>query len=202
MTPRYSEIDKKQAKAVVRQRLMEAAIQEFAQKGYDVANVNTISLNAGFAKGTIYNYFPSKLDLMLTVLEESGSAHFHFIEEQIRKEDDPSHRIERFFEAGFEFVEEDPARAQVLVSILYGTHAEFKVPLYQIYQPMFQLVANEILIPGINQGVFRNMEPVGTSKMIMTFYLGTASSVDESGKPQLNPGEVANFVLNAIRMDH
>ena len=202
MTPRYSETDKKQAKADVRQRLMEAAIQEFAQNGYDVANVNTISLNAGFAKGTIYNYFPSKMELMLTILEESGSAHFHFIEEQIRMEDDPIHRVERFFEAGFEFVEEDPARAQVLVSTLYGTHAEFKVPLYQIYQPMFQLVANEILVPGINQGVFRNLEPAGTSNMIMTFYLGTASSVDESGKPQLNPGEVATFVLNAIRKDH
>lgn len=202
MTPRYSETDKKQAKAVVRLRLMEAAIQEFAQKGYDVANVNTISLNAGFAKGTIYNYFPSKMELMLEILEESGSAHFEFIAEQIRMENDPIHRIKRFFEAGFKFVEEDPARAQVLVSTLYGTHAEFKVPLYQIYQPMFQLVANEILTPGIKQGLFRNMELVGTSNMIMTFYLGTASSVDENGRLQLNPGEVATFVLNAIRKDH
>lgn len=39
---------------------------------------------------------------------------------------------------------------------------------------MFQLVANEILVPGINKDVFRNLEPVGTSNMIMTFYLGTA----------------------------
>ena len=165
---------KKKAKADVRQRLLEAAIQEFAQNGYDAANINTISLNAGFAKGTIYNYFPSKMELMLAILEESGSAHFNFIEKQIRMEDDPIHRVELFFEAGFEFVEEDPARAQVLVSTLYGTHAEFKVRLYQIYQPMFQLVANEILVPGINKDVFRNLEPVGTSNMIMTFYLGTA----------------------------
>ena len=201
MTPRYSETDKKQAMEDVRQRLMDAATQEFAQKGYDGANVNTISLNAGFAKGTIYNYFPSKMELMFAILEESGSAHFDFIAERIREEVDPIFRIKRFFEAGFEFVEDDPARAQVLVSTLYGTHAEFKTPLYQVYQPMFRLVAEEILAPGIIQGVFRQMEPAGTSNMIMTFYLGTASSVDESGKPQLNPGEVAAFVLNAIRND-
>jgi AcrR family transcriptional regulator len=201
MTPRYSETDKKQAMADVRQRLMKAAIQEFAQRGYDGANVNTISLNAGFAKGTIYNYFPSKMELMSAILEESGSAHFDFIAERIRKEADPILRVKRFFEAGFEFVEDDPARAQVLVSTLYGTHAEFKVPLYRVYQPMFQLVAEEILSPGIIQGVFRQMEPAETSRMIMTFYLGTASSVDESGKPQLNPGEVADFVLHAIRND-
>lgn len=199
MSPRYSETDKEQAMAGVRQLLVEAAIQEFAQKGYDGANVNTISLNAGFSKGTIYNYFPSKMELMFAILEESGSAHFDFIAEQIRKEDDPIHRVERFFKAGFEFVEEDPARAQVLVGTLYGTHAEFKMRLYQIYQSMFQLVADEILVPGIVQGVFRQMEPSSKSRMIMTFYLGTASSVDKNGKPQLHPDEVAAFVLNAIR---
>ena len=48
---------------------------------------------------------------MLTILEESRLALFHFIEEQLRMEDDPIHRVERFFEAGFEFVEEDPVRA-------------------------------------------------------------------------------------------
>ena len=48
---------------------------------------------------------------MLAILDESGLAHFHFIEEQLRMEDDPIHRVERFFEAGFEFVEEDPVRA-------------------------------------------------------------------------------------------
>lgn len=199
MTPRYTETDKKQAMAGVRQLLIAAATQEFAQKGFDGANVNTISLNAGFAKGTIYNYFPSKMDLMFAILEESGSAHFDFIAGQMRMEANPIQRVERFFKAGFEFVEEDPARAQVLVSTLYGTHAEFKVRLYQIYQPMFQLVAEEILAPGFIQGVFRQMEPAATSRMIMTFYLGTASSVDKSGKLQLDPSEVSKFVLNAIR---
>jgi len=199
MTPRYAETDKKQAMAGVRQLLIEAAIQEIAQNGYDGANINTISLKAGFSKGTIYNYFPSKMELMLAILEEAGAVHFDFIAERVRKEDDPIHRVERFFEAGFKFVEEGPARAQVLVSTLYSTHAEFKIRLFQIYQPMFQLVAEEILGPGIVQGVFRQMEPASTSSMIMTFYLGTASSVDKNGKPQLNPGQVATFVLNAIR---
>ena len=130
MTPRYSETDKKQAMAGVRQHLIEAAIQEIAQNGYDGANINSISLKAGFSKGTIYNYFPSKMELMLAILEEAGSAHIKFVAEQIRKEDDPILRMGHFFEAGFAFVEEHPARAQVLVSTLYGTHAEFKIRLF------------------------------------------------------------------------
>lgn len=199
MTPRYSKSDRQQAMEEVRQRLMAAAIKEFALKGFDSANINSISLAAGFAKGTIYNYFPSKEELMFAILEESGAAHFDFIAEQIRKVEDPIGRVQRFFEAGFAFVEEDPARGQVLVSTLYGTHALFKERLYQVYQPMFQLVAEEILAPGIVRGAIRQIDPMDTSVMIMTFYLGTASNVDSSGKPWLDPGKVADFVLNAVR---
>lgn len=64
---------------------------------------------------------------------------------------------------------------------------------------MFQLVAQEILVPGIEQGIFRQMEVSSISRMIMTFYLGTASSVDKTEKPKLGSGEVTGFVLNAIK---
>ena len=197
--PRYSENARKQAMEEVRQRLMEAAMEEIAQKGYESANVNTISLAAGFAKGTIYNYFPSKKDLMLAILEQAGTAHFDFMAAQVRAENDPALRVNRFFEAGFAFVKDNPARGQVLVSTVYGTQAEFKDHLYQIYQPMFELVAREILAPGMSQGIFRQVDPVGTAVMVMTFYLGTASNVDASGTPWLNPGNVAEFVLHALR---
>src|SRR5918995_790198 len=56
-----------------RTRLLEAAAAEFAASGVDGANVNRISLAAGLAKGTIYNYFPSKHDLFLAVVEEASS---------------------------------------------------------------------------------------------------------------------------------
>jgi len=199
MPPRYSGEDREQAMSEVRQRLMEAAIEDFAQNGYAGANVNSISLSAGFAKGTIYNYFPSKQDLMFAVLEEAGKAHFDSIAGRIRQENDPGRRVECFFEAGFAFVAENPARGQVLVSTLYGTQVEFKTHLYKVYQPLFQLVAEEILAPGIAQGFFRQMNPDDVSLMIMTFYLGTVSSFDASGTSRLDLGETVSFVLHAIQ---
>jgi AcrR family transcriptional regulator len=35
--------------------------------------VNRISVAAGLAKGTIYNYFPSKRELFLAVVEEASA---------------------------------------------------------------------------------------------------------------------------------
>lgn len=54
--PRVSEA----TKAEHRERLLAAAATEFAARGLQGARVDDISLAAGLAKGTIYNYFDSK----------------------------------------------------------------------------------------------------------------------------------------------
>ena len=35
--------------------LLKKAAEEFAQKGFDKANINEISRSAGYASGTVYN---------------------------------------------------------------------------------------------------------------------------------------------------
>ena len=86
MTPRYKNDNRQQLMAETRMRLVESAIEEFALEGYEGANINHITLNAGVATGTIYNYFHSKNDLMLAILTEIGIAQITFIAEQIRLE--------------------------------------------------------------------------------------------------------------------
>lgn len=53
-----------------RRRLLEAAAAEFAAKGLDGARVDDISVAAGLAKGTIYNYFDSKHHVFREVVAE------------------------------------------------------------------------------------------------------------------------------------
>ena len=64
---------------------------------------------------------------------------------------------------------------------------------------MFQLVVEQILLPGMQQNIFRQAEPMSTATLLMTIYLGTASQLDEQGRPWLNPENVADFVLHALR---
>lgn len=64
--PRVSEATKVEH----RQRLLEAAAAEFAAKGLDGARIDDISLAAGLAKGTIYNYFDSKQHVFREVVAQ------------------------------------------------------------------------------------------------------------------------------------
>lgn len=59
------------AKKAVRERLLQTAAEHFARHGLDGASVDAISLDAGFAKGTLYNYFQSKEKLFAEVVAEA-----------------------------------------------------------------------------------------------------------------------------------
>jgi AcrR family transcriptional regulator len=56
-----------------RARLLTAAAEEFGRAGLERASVDAISLAAGYGKGTIYNYFGSKEELFLAVVEEASA---------------------------------------------------------------------------------------------------------------------------------
>ena len=62
----------KEERKSVRERLLDEAAKHFAERGYEAANVNEIALAAGFAKGTIYNYFESKDELFGEVIAEAA----------------------------------------------------------------------------------------------------------------------------------
>jgi AcrR family transcriptional regulator len=198
MTPRYKNENRMKLMDETRQHLIKAAIDEFANEGFDGASISRITRAAGVATGTIYNYFPSKNELMLTLLDEIGAEHCSYIAEQIRQESDHVLRLKRLLAVTFDYVKANPNQARVLFASMQGVNRQFKTQLNQIYEPMMQLICEEILIPGMQQGVFQAADPVKTAMMIMTFYLGVGSTADENGVTPLDMDAVSDFVLRAL----
>lgn len=50
-----------------RQQILDAALAVFSRKGYGEATIPDVSREAGTAVGTIYNYYESKRDLLLSI---------------------------------------------------------------------------------------------------------------------------------------
>src|SRR6266516_5379578 len=61
------------AREATRARLLAAAAEEFGRAGLERASVDAISVAAGYGKGTVYNYFPSKEDLFRAVVQEASA---------------------------------------------------------------------------------------------------------------------------------
>ena len=181
-----------------RLRLLDAAAEEFARAGYSDANINTISTAAGFAKGTIYNYYPSKRALLLALIDNAAQEHFDFIVDRVRPEPDVQRRLEILFRAGFEYIAHSPTRSRVLFNTINGPDEALKAHVFEAYQPIFRFVAEEILVLGYERSIFRPVEPDSMALLLMTIYLGTASQLDAQGRPWLDPGQVAGLVLHGL----
>jgi TetR/AcrR family transcriptional repressor of nem operon len=197
--PRHKQSERKAIMGRTRDLLLQAATAEFARDGYAGANINRISRAAGFAKGTVYNYFPSKRALLLALIDEIAQQHYAYLHEQVTQTSSPTQRLERFFEAGFAWVTEHLDQAQVMIATLNGADSEFKAHMYEVYQPMFQLVGAQIVAAGVQEGSFRQLEPEPTARLVMTIYLGVASRLNERGEPWFSPAQVTDLLLDGLR---
>lgn len=107
-----------------RLRLIDAGKQEFAERGLAGARFDEISLAAGHAKGTIYNYFDGKEALFFTIVEEWCSL----LAEAFDSEYSTSARVQllRIAELDVEIARKDPDLARVVVQqmpALAGHHS-------------------------------------------------------------------------------
>lgn len=67
--------------ALSRQRILNAAMEEFSGKGYEGASLNTICSEKGISKGIIYHYFKDKNKLYLLCVEECFREVTAYLEE-------------------------------------------------------------------------------------------------------------------------
>lgn len=95
--------------ALSRQRIIEAAFQEFSKKGYTAASLNTVCAEHGISKGIIYHYFKDKDELYLVCVRECFGALTVYMKEIMENLAGASEqKLQKYFEARFRFFAEHP----------------------------------------------------------------------------------------------
>ncbi len=155
-----------QARAGNRARLLEAAAAAFAREGLDGANINEISLAAGLAKGTVYNYFASKEALFLAVVEQAcawaaGSAADPGPDAPARE------RLRALIASDMAWAGEHEAFARVLVRELFAGKPEMYGRVLEAAAPYIERVG-EVLRDGIARGEVRADVPAGELALVFT----------------------------------
>lgn len=65
---------KKSKREMTEERILEAALNLFSEKGYSGASTSEIAKEANVAEGTIFRYFPQKKDMLLGVVSKLVDA--------------------------------------------------------------------------------------------------------------------------------
>jgi AcrR family transcriptional regulator len=148
-----------------RTRLLEAAAREFARVGVDRANINEISLSAGLAKGTIYNYFASKEALFVAVVEEACTRAVEGAE-PLPGDASTSRRLQALLASDVEWVRRDEDFARVLVREALTADRRFYSEIVSAAAPFLERVS-EVVADGVARGEVRR--DVSVQQLALTF---------------------------------
>ncbi len=154
------------AKDAVRRRLLESGASRFARVGFDATNIDAIALDAGVAKGTIYNYFDSKEDLFGAVLAEGAQRtvdryaavpHGASIQDSLRA----------LAAADVSVLREEEDFMKVLIGEAMAPHSRNYSLILERLSPFLDAVAG-ILEAGARNGEIRRDRPVPQLALLFT----------------------------------
>lgn len=95
--------------ALSRQRIIEAATQEFSAKGYRNASLNTICAEYGISKGIIYHYFKDKDELYLLCVENCFDVLTSYMEKSMSDfVGSLEQKVQAYFDIKLRFFAEHP----------------------------------------------------------------------------------------------
>jgi AcrR family transcriptional regulator len=97
-----------------RKRILDAAAEGFATRGYHATSVGQIAEAAGITKPVIYDHFASKRDLFVALLEQAREELLALGVEAMRADAPTEERVRSAVEAFFSYVDAHPATARVL----------------------------------------------------------------------------------------
>ncbi len=97
-------------------RILDAAVELMAKRGYDRISVGEIAEAAGCSKAVLYDHFKSKGELAVAAVEETTSALMAHTAAAVYAARDESKRVrlERGIDAFFEFNEQRPTACRTL----------------------------------------------------------------------------------------
>lgn len=98
-----------------RDRLLSAAKQQFAEKGFYGASISQVAGEVGLTKQALLYHFKRKEDLYAEVLQEISQRLLRFVRATVRRSDAPERQLEDIFLGLYSSSREYPRDTQILV---------------------------------------------------------------------------------------
>lgn len=129
-------------------KILTVALNEFATKGYESANINTIAKRSGVSVGSLYKYFDSKSDLFLTTVYNGINALETVLAEISGSHDDVMLKLEKLVRTAVDY----SRKQSDLIKLYYEITAENNAELVRTLSKKMESVAAEVYIDTIITG--------------------------------------------------
>ncbi len=127
-----------------RQRILEAAVEVFAGKGYHEARVDEIVQASRTSKGAVYSYFPSKEKIFLAVVDEFTRLLEDKITAAMAEEDSDLKRVDVALQTALETFSRYRKLAKILLVQAAGLGTTFEEKRLEIHDRFAELIKQHL----------------------------------------------------------
>jgi len=158
-----------------RREIINAAIHLFAKQGFDQTRLEEVASLAEFGKGTLYNYFENKTDLLISSFETVLDDMIHLAGNKLEGVTGLRPRLRVLANNQFELLEQNAGFIQMLISqhrfLTQVIPEEFRPGLMQKLHTVQDLITDEM-----RQALERGELREGCPKRYATYFLGMIHS--------------------------
>ena len=150
-----------------RQRILAAASDVFAERGFEKASVREVAARAGISVGGIYLYFRTKEELYAGLMRSQMDEFLGRVERL--RSDTPLTALRGLIDL---YMEIAVTRTRMLSASIKEYDLEFKRPVREAFFRKQQGIVADILRHGMRDGSFRSMDCDATALMVIVTLRG------------------------------
>lgn len=177
-----------------------AAVELFHKKGYHATGMRELSAMLGMTVANLYNFFPSKEDLLFYVLERGMKTLIQNLKKLIDSNDDPAVQLIAAIHYHVRFHGENQKVGLVSDSELRGLQGKALERIIE-YRDRYEDIFREILAKGVQSGSFTPVDPKLTTLAILTMCSQVAYWYRPQGKWSIEDiaQNYSRFALDGLR---
>ncbi len=183
-----------------------AAIRVFARKGFHATRAEEIAEEARIAVGTIYNYFESKAQILLSVFEREFDEEVSLYESLSKSGMSVPERFREILRVHFARLAESRDLAVVLVRERYNASVEIGEAMAKMHRKMLDRT-EKLLQDGVDQGWLRpcNVRMVAPALFAVVQSISEAAMIYPQSQQKAflarAPEELAALIWNGLAHD-
>jgi TetR/AcrR family fatty acid metabolism transcriptional regulator len=136
------------------QRILDAAVEVIAERGYFNSPVSAIAKRAGVADGTIYLYFKNKDEVLRTAIDTTFGRFYQQVEERFNTLEGPREQLEYIAEVHLQSHQVNRSMA-ILMQTEMRQSAKFIAEFSHHHLVKYIQMVREVVRRGQQQGIFR-----------------------------------------------
>ena len=152
-----------------RKEIALATLEIFSEKGFEATSMSQIAKLAGIGKGTIYEYFESKEELILSAIKAWVETVQSEVEKQIEGIGDPVERLRRYAHSSMTAFASDKRVIRLFMAmfeiVLRDEESYSQSDLIRETMQGFCRTIADIIRDGVSQGTFRPEVSVDAEKI-------------------------------------